>query len=188
MRFLPGRKLETLRRIVLCHKEKRWNTIRGNMNKPPWGFFKKKTRRENGEFRLEKWKNQQAFLLKMKDEKGEKWWVREVEEKASNKQHGLTIKTWRGCLPGGRKLLNYCWEEARWVAPLPGCRCDCRNEGTVGMEVSSGESLSVDPATSPATLSHYSWHTNTTWGWWCLFSLWAFHSCTSMRQQQKTNK
>lgn len=64
--------------------------------------------------------------------------------KASNKQYWLTIRTCRVCLPGGRELLNYFWEEAQWVAPLPGCRCDCRNEGTVGMEVPSGERLSVD--------------------------------------------
>lgn len=97
----------------------------------------------------------------MRDEKRKGELMREEEETACNKQRWLTIKTCRGCLPGGRELVNYCWEEARWAAPLPGCWCDCRNEGTVGVQVSSGERLSVDlellHRPPPRAIIHSTW-------------------------------
>lgn len=77
---------------------------------------------------------------KRKRRSGRRRW----KEKASNKQHWLTIKAGMGCLPGGRELSNDCWEEARWAALLPCCWCDCRNGGTVGTEASSRASLSAD--------------------------------------------
>lgn len=120
------------------------NNKRREYEQSPLGFLWKSKRWREREFRLEKWKKQQAPSVKMRDEKRKRELMMEEEETASNKQRWLTIKTCRGCLPGGRELVNYCWEEAQWAAPLLGCWCDCRNERIVGVQVSRGERLSVD--------------------------------------------
>lgn len=81
------------------------------MNNPLWALSEIKNRENKEgerEFRLEKWKKQQASSLKMRDEKRKGELMREEEEAASNKQRWLTITTCRGCLPGGRELVNYC--------------------------------------------------------------------------------